>query len=70
MITKKLKSLFIPFIGTVINKITQRDIPLNGIFCLIQFFLTSILTLFIGTIISIIVKKLFPCLFRILSGGR
>lgn len=65
-----LYAVHTPFIGTAINKITQKVIPLHGIFCLIQFLAASILTLFIGTIIAFIFKKIFPRLFKILSGGR
>lgn len=65
-----LYAVHMPFIGTAINKITQREIPLQGIYCFIQFLLASFLNLVIGTIIAIIIHKLFPRLFRILSGGR
>ena len=65
-----LYAVHMPFIGTAINKITQRTIPLHGFFCLIQFLLASFLTLFTGTIIAAVVYKIFPRLFRILSGGR
>ena len=59
-----------PFLGTVINKISQRIIPLHGILCLLQFILASLLTIIIGTVLSILVSKLFPKIFIVLNGGR
>ncbi len=63
-------AVHMPFIGTVINKITQRIIPLHGIFCLIQFILASFLTLLIAMIIAFLIRKIIPKLFSLLSGGR
>lgn len=63
-------AVHMPFIGTTINKVTQKIIPLHGIFCLIQFILASFLTLLIGMLIAFLIRKLTPKLFSLLSGGR
>ena len=65
-----LYAIHTPFLGTAINKITQRIIPLHGILCLIQFFVAAFLTMLIGTFIGIILKKICFPLFCLLNGGR
>lgn len=65
-----LYAVHTPFLGTAINKISQRIIPLHGILCLVQFLLAAILTIVIGTVFGIILSKIFPPLFNILNGGR
>ena len=59
-----------PFLGTTINKLTMKYIPLHGINCLIQFLLAWTLTCFLGTFAGIILKKICPPFFRVLNGGR
>lgn len=65
-----LYALHMPFLGTAINKVSQEIIPLHGIMCLLQFIFASLLIIVIGTILSILVSKLFPKLFILLNGGR
>ncbi|MGP1587733.1 MAG: acyltransferase family protein [Treponemataceae bacterium] len=65
-----LYAIHTPFLGTAINKITQRIIPLHGIFCLIQFLLAAFLTILIGTLAGIVLKKICFPLFCLLNGGR
>ena len=65
-----LYAIHTPFLGSAINKITQRIIPLHGILCLIQFLLAAFLTIFIGTLIGIALKKICFPLFCLLNGGR
>jgi len=59
-----------PFLVTTVNKITQKIIPLHGIYCLLQFLLAIIVTTVLGTLFSLLVKTFFPRLFSILSGKR
>ena len=65
-----LYAVHTPFLGTAINKISQKVIPLHGILCLVQFLLAAFLTISIGTLLGICLNKLFPRLFKILNGGR
>lgn len=65
-----LYSVHWPFLGTTINKISQRVIPLHGIMCLVQFLLATFCTIAIGTLLGIFLNTLFPKLFRVLNGGR
>ena len=65
-----LYAIHAPFISAVINKISQRIIPLHGILCLVQFFLAAFLTIAIGLALGIALKKIFPKLFALLTGGR
>ena len=65
-----LYAIHTPFLGSAINKITQRIIQLHGILCLIQFLLAAFLTIFIGTLIGIALKKICFPLFCLLNGGR
>lgn len=65
-----LYAIHTPFLGSAINKITQRIIPLHGILCLVQFLLAAFLTMIIGTLIGIVLKKICFPLFCLLNGGR
>lgn len=65
-----LYAIHTPFLGSSINKITQRIIPLHGILCLVQFLLAAFLTIIIGTFIGIALKKICFPLFCLLNGGR
>ena len=65
-----LYAIHTPFLGSAINKITQRIIQLHGILCLIQFLLAAFLTIFIGTLIGIALKRICFPLFCLLNGGR
>lgn len=65
-----LYAVHTPFLGTSINKISQRIIPLHGILCLVQFLLAAFLTIIIGTLFGILLNKIFPSLFKVLNGGR
>lgn len=65
-----LYAIHAPFISSVINKISQKVIPLHGILCLIQFLLAAFLTVTIGTALGILLKKICPKLFALLTGGR
>lgn len=65
-----LYAIHAPFISAVINKISQRIIPLHGILCLVQFFLAAFLTIATGLALGIALKKIFPKVFSLLTGGR
>lgn len=65
-----LYAVHAPFISTVINKISQRIISLHGILCLVQFLLAAFLTITIGLVLGILLKKICPKLFALLTGGR
>ena len=65
-----LYAVHTPFLGTSINKISQRIIPLHGILCLVQFLLAAFLTIVFGTLFGILLNKVSPPLFRFLNGGR
>lgn len=65
-----LYAIHTPSLGTTLNKISWRIIPLHGIGCLIQFVIPCLLTIIIGTGIGIFLKRICPSLFGILNGGR
>ncbi len=54
-----------------IKKAWLRFLPLkNGGLCLLEYFCVSIIVIVIGTGIGIVLKRIFPKLFALLSGGR
>lgn len=65
-----LYAVHTPFLGTSINKISQKIIPLHGILCLVQFLLASFLTIVFGTIFGILLNKICSPAFSLLNGGR
>lgn len=65
-----LYAVHMPFLGSIINKLSQKLIPLHGIFCLFQFLLAASLTICLGTIIGIVINKTCKNLFILLNGGR
>lgn len=65
-----LYAVHAPFLSSVINKLSQRVIPLHGILCLFQFLLAAFLTIAIGLGLGILLKKICPKLFTLLTGGR
>lgn len=65
-----LYAIHAPFLGTAVNKISCRIIPLRGIFCLVQFFAASVLTVTAGTFAGFVLKKICPKFFSLLNGGR
>lgn len=65
-----LYAVHMPFLGMVINKLSQKYIPLHGFLCLIQFLIAALLILLVGTLFGIMLNKFFPKIFKILNGGR
>ena len=59
-----------PFLGTAINKLSWKLIPLHGFGCLVQFIVAAFLTLALSLVAGITLKKLCPPLFSVLNGGR
>jgi len=65
-----LYAIHAPFLVNFLNKISYRIIPLHGLGCLVQFVLPPLITITIGTLIGIILKKIYLPLFALLNGGR
>ena len=65
-----LYAIHAPFLLNFLNKISYRIIPLHGLGCLVQFVLPPLITITIGTLIGIILKKICLPLFALLNGGR
>lgn len=65
-----LYAIHTPFLGTSLNKISHRVIPLHDFWCLIQFILPVLLCIVIGTVIGILLKKICPPLFTVFNGSR
>lgn len=60
-----------PVLNNIISKVWIRFFPMkNTFYCLCQYFIPSILTILIGTMIGIITKVLFPKLYMVLTGNR
>ncbi|QTQ14410.1 acyltransferase [Treponema parvum] len=65
-----LYAVHAPFLGTAINKISQKIIPLHGILTLVQFLAAGILTIILGTLYGMVLKTICPPIFAFLTGGR
>lgn len=65
-----LYAIHTPFLGTSLNKISWKIIPLHGVWCLVQFIIPCLLCIIIGTGIGILLKKYIPSVFKILNGSR
>ena len=65
-----LYAVHTPILGTTLNKLSYKMIPLHGAWCLIQFIVPSFLCIVIGTGIGIFIKRFLPHLFRLLNGNR
>lgn len=63
--------IHMPILLQYVQKIWLRFFPMkNTFFCLFEYFGVSILTIVIGTSIGILLRKICPPLFFLLSGGR
>ena len=65
-----LYAIHAPFLVNLLNKISYRIISLHGLGCLLQFILPPLITIIIGTVIEIGLKKICFPLFVLLNGGR
>lgn len=65
-----LYAVHTPFLGTSINKLSWQLIPLHGLGCLAQFVAAGLLTILLGTVGGIVLKRICPRAFALLSGGR
>jgi fucose 4-O-acetylase-like acetyltransferase len=54
----------------IMQKLSVKIIPMRGFLILLQYFSVSIVGIIIFVLIGVIVQKLFPKLFKILTGGR
>lgn len=77
LLTKRLAGLsfFVyavhtPFLGTAVNKLSWKFIPLHGLGNLVQFLAAAFLTLALSLFIGIALKRLCPPIFSVLNGGR
>ena len=59
-----------PWLLSPLKALSYKIIPLNGIGTFVQFIIPSMITIFLGTVIGIVLKKIFPPLFGVLNGGR
>lgn len=66
-----LFAIHMPFLLTAIQTLWRKVLPMtNTLRCMAEYFGVSILVIAIGTLAGIILKKIFPPLFRVLNGGR
>jgi hypothetical protein len=52
------------------QKLSVKIIPMCGFWILLQYFSVNIVGIIIFVLIGVIVQKLFPKLYKILTGGR
>ena len=66
-----LYAVHTPVMNEMLKRIWLHFLPMsNGFFCLAEYFGVAFLNIAIGTTIGIVLKKLCPRLFAILTGGR
>lgn len=66
-----LFAIHMPFLLTAVQTLWRKVLPMtNTLRCMAEYFCVSILVIVIGTLSGIILKKIFPPLFRLLNGGR
>ncbi|MGI5115829.1 acyltransferase family protein [Treponema sp. SP13] len=66
-----LFAIHAPLINGYTSKLWIRFFPMKNTFwSLCQYFIPTFITIIIGTGIGIVLKKLFPPIFRVLNGGR
>ena len=59
-----------PFISAVVSKLSVQFFPMHGALILIQFFGTSLLCIVLLVCIGASIRKIYPKLFFLLTGGR
>ena len=60
----------LPFVLTVIKKLSVKIIPMHGIWILVQYFGVVIFCVSLLLITGIVLKKFFPKIFALFNGGR
>ncbi len=66
-----LYAIHMPVLLTFVQRLWLKVLPMkNPFFCLLEYFGATILIILIGTGLGIALKKIFPKLFAILTGGR
>ena len=59
-----------PFLITPIKKLWTKFLPINGYFLVAEYFGAVILTVVISLAVGMLLKKIFPRVFAVLTGGR
>ncbi|MGN0728033.1 hypothetical protein [Treponema sp.] len=60
-----------PVLNKILRKIWLKFLPMkNPFFCLAEYFGVTVLTVAIGTALGILLKKICPKFFALLTGGR
>lgn len=59
-----------PLVLTSLKKLTVRIMPMEGWFFVVQFFVDSIVCIFVLLISGIVIKKIMPKVFALFTGGR
>lgn len=65
-----LYAVHMPFLQIVIMKLSFKFVPLHGFDCFVQFVAVGGLMILLGTLAGIMLKKVCPPLFGLLTGGR
>ncbi|MDD7458976.1 MAG: acyltransferase family protein [Treponema sp.] len=66
-----LYAIHMPVLNDILKRLWLKFLPMkNPFFCLVEYFGVTILTIAIGTALGILLKKICPKLFAVLSGGR
>lgn len=66
-----LFAIHAPVLNSYISKIWIYFFPMkNTFFSVLQYFIPTVTTIIIGTSIGILLKKIFPHIFKALNGGR
>ena len=59
-----------PVLLTLIKNISVKVIPMKGFFTVIQYFAVGFITIFFALLSGIIIKKIFPKVYSVLTGNR
>ena len=66
-----LYAIHMPYLNEFLKIVWIHFFPMtNGFYCLFEYFGVTILTVFIGTILGIVLKKICFPIFKVLNGGR
>jgi len=66
-----LYAVHMPALLNIVQKIWIRILPMtNPFFCLLEYFVVTIIVILVGTALGIALKKICPKFFALLTGGR
>lgn len=66
-----LYAIHTPVLNELVKRVWLKFLPMkNPFFCLAEYFGVTVLTIAIGLALGIALKKIFPKLFALLTGGR